>query len=185
MKTITLVTGNPNKLKELKAIAPAGLALASKEIDLPEIQSLDLRKIVEAKVKAAYEIVQGPVIIEDVSAGLDDFGGLPGPFYKFFREKLGDIILVKLASIAGSNKVTVQCLAAYYDGEILLTGHGVIHGVVVEPRGQNGFGFDPVIRPDGQSRTMAEMSAEEKNTISHRGRAFRDLIKQLEALELQ
>lgn len=183
MSTITLVTGNPNKLKELKALAPNYIDFASKEVDLAEIQSLDIHEIVEDKVKRAYEIVKGPVIVEDVSAGLDDLGGLPGPFYKFFREKLGDVILVKLSTIAKSNKVTVQCLAAYYDGKILLFGHGVLKGTAVDPRGENGFGFDPVIVPNGQSRTMAEMSAEEKNKISHRGLAFRDLLNQIETLK--
>jgi len=178
-----LVTGNLNKLKELKAMAPANLELSSREVDLTEIQSLDLHEIVEDKVKRAYEIVQSPVIVEDVSAGLDDLGGLPGPFYKFFREKLSDTILLQLSSLAKSNKVTIQCLAAYYDGENLLFGHGVLRGTTVEPRGQNGFGFDPVVVPDGQKRTIAEMSAEEKNQISHRGQAFRSLLAQLEALK--
>ena len=183
MRRVTLVTGNPNKLKELQAIAPASLELSSQEIDLPEIQSLDLREIIEDKVKRAFDIVNGPVIVEDVSAGLDDLGGLPGPFYKFFREKLGDSILFKLASISKSNRVTVRCTAAYYDGINLLFGNGVIQGVVVEPRGENGFGFDPVIMPDGEARTMAEMLPEEKNKISHRGRAFRDLLRQIETLK--
>jgi len=178
MSTITLVTGNPNKLKEIQAIAGSSINLVSQLIDLPEIQSLDLREIIENKVRLAYEIVKGPVIVEDVSAGLDDLEGLPGPFYKFFRDKLGDIILVKLASISSSNKVTIQCLAAYYNGGEILYGHGEIHGKAVEPRGENGFGFDPVIVPDGQKRTMAEMTPNEKNKISHRGQAFRNLFSQ-------
>lgn len=180
---ITLVTGNPNKLKELKTIAPPGLDLSSREVDLPEIQSLDLREIVEDKVKKAYKIIQGPVIVEDVSAGLDDLEGLPGPFYKFFREKLGDTILLRLSDIAKSNKLTIQCLAAYYDGDNLLFGLGTIKGTAVKPRGENGFGFDSVVVPDGQIRTMAEMSAEEKNKISHRGQAFRELLRQLETVK--
>lgn len=179
MTKTTLVTGNPNKLIELQEIAGDKLDLTSRSIDLPEIQSLDLNEIVEYKVKAAYAIVQGPVIVEDVSAGLDDLGGLPGPFYKFFREKLGDTILVKLATLAASNKVTIQCLAAYYDGSRLLYGLGIIHGTVVEPRGTNGFGFDPVVMPDGQTRTMAEMARSDKNAISHRGQALAKLFAQL------
>lgn len=179
MPTITLVTGNPNKLRELRAIVPANLNVTSHELDLTEIQSLDLQKIVEDKVKRAYGIIKGPVIVEDVSAGLDGLAGLPGPFYKFFREKLGDEILVRLAAVAESPKVTVQCTAAYYDGDRLLFGVGLIKGTIVEPRGGNGFGFDPVIVPGGGTRTMAEMTAEEKNRISHRGQALRNLITQL------
>jgi non-canonical purine NTP pyrophosphatase (RdgB/HAM1 family) len=179
---ITLVTGNGNKLKELQSIAPAGLQLKSQDIDLPEIQSLDLHEIVEDKVKKAYAVVQGPVIVEDVSTGLDDFDGLPGPFYKFFSLKRGNEVLLELAKIS-SNKVTVRCLAAYYDGENLLYGEGILRGKVVEPRGENGFGFDPVIVPEGKTRTMAEMLSDQKNELSHRGQAFRNLLAKIEQLK--
>lgn len=179
MKTITLVTGNPNKLRELQAIAPAGLQFDSKAVDLTEIQSLDLREIVEDKVRRAYDVVGGPVIVEDVSAGLDELEGLPGPFFKFFKDKLGEDALLKLAKKPGA-AVTICCLAAYYDGKQMLFGEGVIHGKVVEPRGENGFGFDPVVVPEGEIRTMAEMSAEEKNALSHRGKAFRHLLEKLQ-----
>ena len=179
MSTITLVTGNPNKLKEIQEIAGDTITLASQSVHLPEIQSLDIKEIIDNKVRAAYELIKSPVIVEDVSAGLDDLGGLPGPFYKFFREKLGDVILVKLASAAGSNKVTIRCMAAYYDGRQMLYGLGEIHGTAVEPRGDIGFGFDAVVVPNGQGRTMAEMLPQEKHKISHRGQAFRNLFAQL------
>jgi inosine triphosphate pyrophosphatase len=178
MNQITIVTGNSNKLKELQSLAPAGMKISSRSIDLSEIQSLNIYEIVEDKVRKAYKAVGGPVIVEDVSAGLDDLAGLPGPFYKFFREELGDTILVELAKIS-SDKITIICLAAYYDGKKLLYGEGTIHGRVVQPRGENGFGFDPIIVPKGKKQTMAEMTSEEKNKISHRGKAFRKLIKQL------
>lgn len=179
MNSITLVTGNPNKLKEIQLITGSKVKLISRSIDLPEIQSLDLKEIVDNKVKAAYDIVKSPVIIEDVSAGLDDLEGLPGPFYKFFRDKLGDIILVKLAKIAKSNKITIQCIAAYYDGNKILYGIGIVHGKAVDPRGENGFGFDPIVLPNGHKRTFAEMLPKEKNKISHRGQAFTKLFEQL------
>ena len=59
---------------------------------------------------------------------------------------------------------------------------GRITGKVVEPRGENGFGFDPAVVPDGETRTMAEMTPEEKSAISHRGKAFRALIEELNKL---
>jgi XTP/dITP diphosphohydrolase len=70
MNHITLVTGNQNKLRELKEIAPAELEFSSKNIDLPEIQSLDIHMIAEDKVKRAYALLNTPVIVEDVSLGL-------------------------------------------------------------------------------------------------------------------
>jgi non-canonical purine NTP pyrophosphatase (RdgB/HAM1 family) len=184
MNHITLVTGNQNKLRELKEIAPAELEFSSKDIDLPEIQSLDIHKIAEDKVKRAYALLSTPVIVEDVSLGFDDLGGLPGPFYKFFREKLGDEVLLKLSTLAKNNKVTIQCIAAYYDGKNLLYGQGTINGEVVEHRGKNGFGFDPFIVPNGYKITMAQMQPEQKHKISHRGQAFRNLIVELDKIDV-
>jgi non-canonical purine NTP pyrophosphatase (RdgB/HAM1 family) len=180
MATITLVTGNAGKLRELTALAPTELDIIMKALDLAEIQSLSPREIVEDKLQRAYAIVQGPVIVEDVAAGLDSLGGLPGPFFKFFEKILGQEALLKLAHVP-NERATITCVAGYYDGDSVLFGEGVIHGIVVPMRGSNGFGFDPVIVPDGHSRTMAEMSVDEKNTISHRAQAFKALLAQLPA----
>lgn len=183
--TITLVTGNANKLRELQAIAPAGLKFANQQVDLPEIQSLDLRAIVEDKARRAYQVVGGPVIVEDVSAELDCLQGLPGPFIKFFHERLGNDALFRLSDNT-NNRLTIRCNAAYYDGQRLLIGEGIVTGKAVEPRGSNGFGFDGVFMPDRQDdtpadgqRTVGEMSEDEKNAISHRALAMRNLLQQL------
>lgn len=179
MQTITIVTGNPGKVRELQAMADGRLDFTMHPLSLPEIQSLDLEEVVEDKLKRAYEQLKTPVIVDDVSAGLDKFKGLPGTFIKFFNDTLGGDSLLQLAGQEGE-KVTVSCIAAYYDGTTMIFGKGTIRGTVVAPRGSNGFGFDAVIVPDGELRTMAEMSEEEKMQVSHRGKAFRDLLTQLE-----
>ncbi len=178
MNTITIVTGNPNKLKEIRRLAPTSFELAMQKLDLPEIQSMDLHEIVRDKLQRAYEAIGTPVIVEDVSAGLDNLGGLPGPFFKFFEQRLGSQALLHLSKKPGE-PITITCTAGYYDGHEMTIVDGVIHGTVVKPCGDNGFGFDPVVVPDGESRTMAEMSAREKNAISHRGQAFRALFARL------
>jgi inosine triphosphate pyrophosphatase len=179
---ITFVTGNPNKLRELTSLAPAGLHFDSAALELDEIQSLEARTIVEHKLRQAYGQVGKPVIVEDVAAGLDSLNGLPGPFVKFFEKKLGRGALYKLSKVA-DDRVAILCVAGYYDGQRFLYGEGVLQGTVTAPRGENGFGFDCVVVPDGQpdgaKRTVAEMSADEKNAISHRGQAFRNLLQQL------
>lgn len=180
MRTITLVTGNQGKLHEYEALLPkeTDITFVIHKLDLPEIQSLDLEAIVRDKLLRAFEILHTPVIVEDVSAGLDRLDGLPGPFFKFFEQKLGKHALLTLAKAPGED-VTILCTTGYYDGESMLFGVGEIHGVVVEPRGEGGFGFDPVVVPDGESRTMAEMSFEDKNQISHRSLAVTSLLRQL------
>jgi inosine triphosphate pyrophosphatase len=179
MQTITLVTGNANKLEQWKRMFPGDIKLESADIDLDEIQSFDPKVITEDKVKRAYAQLGKPVIVEDVSAGLDHLNGLPGPFIKFFEQQLGKGALYTLAGKKCS--ATVSCTAAYYDGTTLLFGIGIVHGSVVAPRDGSGFGFDYVFLPDGHQKTYSEMTHAEKDAISHRHLAIVDLLAQLQS----
>ncbi len=68
------------------------------------------------------------------------------------------------------------CFAVYYDGESFRISNGEVKGIIIkEPRGQNGFGYDPFFIPDGYNLTMGELSLKEKNKISHRSKAFNNL----------
>lgn len=175
-----LVTGNANKLREYADLIPpdAGISLVATPLDLTEIQSLDTREIVTHKLKEAYEHFKQPVIVDDTSAGLDSLGGLPGPFIRFFLKKLGNDALFKLAK-EEHERVTVTCLVGYYDGEKMFFGEGIVTGTVTAPRGENNFGFDCVVVPDGETRTVAEMTPAEKSANSHRSQAIKDLLRQL------
>lgn len=179
---ITLVTGNQGKLNEWKRFMPSGFTVTSEDIDLDEIQSLNSEDIVADKAKRAYEVVKGPVIVEDVSAGLEKLHGLPGPFIKFFIKVLGEDALMKLAEAEG-DKATVSCIVAYYDGKTMLTLTGSVDGTVVQPRGENGFGFDKVFVPNGTNKTYGEMTPEEKDAVSHRSKAIRMLAAELALLK--
>jgi inosine triphosphate pyrophosphatase len=140
-------------------------------VDLAEIQSLNLETIISDKVKRAYEALKTAVIVEDVSAGLDNLGGLPGPFIKFFEKQLGRDALYQLAP-AKNSPVTVRCAVAYYDGTTLLTATSEIHGTAVASRGEHGFGFDQNFQPAGSMKTYGELDPVEKDTISHRAEAI-------------
>ena len=177
---ITLVTGNVNKLKEWQAIMPSHIELDSVDVDLTEIQSGDPEVIVADKLRRAYEHVGLPVIVEDVDAGLDKLNGLPGPFIKFFNEKLGKDALYKLAGSEGE-RATVACTAGYYNGTEMIIVRGEVRGTVVAPRGDS-FGFDIVFVPEGETLTYAEMSKEKKNSLSHRQKAIRMLVEKIEVL---
>ena len=175
----TLVTGNTGKLVEFKRLLPTNWTYDHHDLDLTEIQSLDNNEIVTAKVKAAYAALQRPVVVEDATAGLDDLGGLPGPFIKFFVNQLGDDALYKLR---GQSAATVICTIGYYDGISLLLATGTVHGTAVASRGEFGFGFDRCFMPDGQTKTYAEMSPAEKDVLSHRRLAVDNLVAQLKRL---
>ncbi len=181
MKEITLVTGNPGKLAEWQRLFPASIHLQAADVDLDEIQSLDLDRIAVDKAQRAFEHISTPVIVEDVSVGLNDLGGMPGPFIKFFEHTLGLDAIRKLASREG-DPVTVVCTVVYYDGTTTLIGRGTVLGQAVSTRGAGGFGFDRNFVPDGHDKTYGEMSAAEKDAISHRSLAIKDLVGQLEAM---
>lgn len=172
MKEITFITGNEHKLREAREIL--GVDIKQKNIDIPEIQSVELKPVIEAKLKEAYKILQKPVIVEDVGFFSEALNGLPGALIKWFIEKtLGRDGIVKILEPFDNKKATVVCAVGYTeDGETIHVFEGKINGIVVPKRGESGFGFDPIFQPEGYSKTFAEMSAEEKNAISHRGRAF-------------
>jgi inosine triphosphate pyrophosphatase len=178
MNKIFLVTGNANKLKEWRRQLPSDIEIDSVDVDLPEIQSIDPEEIMADKAKRAYEAIGKPVVVEDVSAGLEKLGGLPGPFVKFFIKTLGDDVLFQLAGVEGG-AATISCSIAYYDGNDLLTVRGDVNGTITASRGKNGFGFDKTFVPEGQELTYAEMSGEEKDNISHRSVAIKLFVDKL------
>ena len=179
MREILLVTGNANKLREWQRLMPVDVRLESIDIDLPEIQSDDPLEIVGDKAKRAYEVAGKPVVVEDVAASLEHLNGLPGPFIKFFMKRLGPDALYQLAEYEGEPTM-ISCAVGYYDGEQLVALSGDVSGPVVAPRGDNGFGFDVTLVPNGHEKTYAEMSDDEKDEVSHRQKAIRLFVEELQ-----
>ncbi len=183
VKTLHLVTGNPNKLREWQRMLPddSGLDIKTLDIDIPEIQSLDLTEIITDKAHKAYEAVGKPVLVEDISAGLDELGGLPGPFIKYFEQTLGKGALHTMAS-GDRAPAVLTAVMAYYDGLTLLTAKSALHGHVVPPAGGEGWGFDFCFVPEGASQTFSEMGPDAKDKISHRAAAMQHLLGQIAIL---
>lgn len=177
MQIITLVTGNKHKLREYGRLLPKDFPYTHNGLDLDEIQSFDSVEIIADKTRRAYEIIGSPVLVEDVTAGLNCLNGLPGPFIKYFEERMGQEVLYLLAN--EDKRATVTCTIGYFDGHQLVLATGQVEGTVVPMRTTNGFGFDNVFIPNGSTKTFAEMSEADKDKFSHRGLAVQDLLKQL------
>uniref|UniRef100_A0A8C9M362 XTP/dITP diphosphatase n=1 Tax=Panthera tigris altaica TaxID=74533 RepID=A0A8C9M362_PANTA len=113
------------------------------------------------------EEVQGPVLVEDTCLCFNALGGLPGPYIKWFLEKLKPeaYALCTFALSTGDPSEPVRLF------------RGRTSGRIVVPRGCRDFGWDPCFQPDGYEQTYAEMPKAEKNTISHRFRALLELQK--------
>lgn len=158
MSTI-FITGNQNKADYLAKFL--WFSIEHQKIDLDEIQSLDLREIVEHKVKQAYEKVWKPVLVEDVSLSFDALGHLPWPFIKFFEKELW---CEKLCHLLDGKVRTaiVECTFGYYDGNAVTFFEWNIRWTIAEtPRGINGFGWDQIFIPYFTDKTSAELDAVE------------------------
>jgi non-canonical purine NTP pyrophosphatase (RdgB/HAM1 family) len=177
---LTLVTSNPNKKIEVEEIL-VGVEITTKALELPEIQSMDLKEIVTAKAKAAYAMVGAPVLVEDVSFELECLNGFPGPFIKWWQQVVGYELAVEIANLQNKYGAVARCGAAYCSGDDVRYAEGVVKGRLTTKKGESGFGFDPYFIPDGHERTFAQMGPEAKNGLSHRARAFKELRSELKA----
>lgn len=176
---VLLVTGNPAKLAEARRLLPG---LGSQPLDLPEIQSLDLEEILRHKAREAWSRLGRPLIVDETGLALHALGGFPGPLVRWMLESIGPEGMARLAASEGDRRATAVCSLLFTDGEREISGRGEVEGELVLPaRGEHGFGWDPVFRPAGSTRTYAEMEPAEKDRGSHRGLAWRALAEALAA----
>lgn len=156
MKNVVYVTGNENKARYFTKLI--GLDIAHQPADVDEIQSLDQAEVVTAKAREAYKILNRPVLIEDTSLRLACMNRLPGTFIKWFIEEIGLEKICRLADADPDRRATASCIYAFYDGDELKLFTGMSDGKIPEhPRGDAGFGWNPVFIPDGYDQTLGEM----------------------------
>ena len=174
--SLYFITGNAGKFREVKAIIPE---IEQLEIDLHEIQSPNPREVVEHKLRDATKHHTGEFIVDDTSVYCEFFDyKLPGPLIKGFLQALGSKRLAEIIASTGKVGVRVEAILGYTDGkEAAHYFDGQIEGTICMPSGDplHGFGWDPIFKPNGHDKTFAEMSPEEKNSISHRAIAARKL----------
>jgi len=163
MKKITFITGNQGKADYLAKYL--GFPVEHKKVDLDEIQSLDLKKIIEHKVRQAYGIIRKPVIVEDVSLEFSALGKLPGPFIRFFVDTVPFKTICSLVD-GKTRKATARCVIGYFDGKELKLFEGKLEGrIAKKPAGKNGYGWDRIFIPAGYSMTRAELGpADDRKT---------------------
>lgn len=178
MNKLTFITGNPAKAQYLGNYFK--IPVDHIKLDLPEIQSVDLRTVVEDKAERAYDIIKSPVIVEDVSLVFHEMRALPGPLIKWFLETLGNGGLCKLVNGFTDKTATATVMFAICDESGVHLFEGSMHGSIAsEPRGEMGFGWDPVFIPDGFQKTWSEMTDDEKHATSMRRQALEKMSEYL------
>ena len=167
MQKLTFITGNAGKAKYLSDYFH--LPVDHLKLDLHEIQSLNLKEVVEDKARRAFEIVHSPVLVEDVSLTFKSLKALPGPLIKWFLETLGNDGLCRLLDTSDDRSALAEVEFAICDESGVHTFGGSMEGTIADnPRGEMGFGWDPVFIPKGYDKTWAEMTDDEKHATSMR-----------------
>lgn len=189
MKKIVIATNNPGKLKEIKEILQEYEILSLKDVNC-QVEVIEDQDTFEGnslkKAKEISEMLHMPCIADDSGLCIDVFDGWPGVYTARFLGKnttakqRNTYILEKMKELEGEKrKASVKCCIAYYENGNFVIGKGEIQGwIAKEARGDNGFGFDEIFELE-DGRTYAELSAQEKNKISHRKLALQDLLKKM------
>ena len=158
-----------------------GFGLELRRLDLPEPQALDPSDVVEAKARAAFARLKRPVVVEDSGLAIHAWGGFPGALVKWLERSAGAASIGRMLSRFPDRSATATCAIAYFDGKRLVRARGESRGsVAAAPRGRGGFGWDRIFVPEGGRRTFAEMSPDEKDSVSHRRLAWEALARELE-----
>jgi len=191
---IIFASKNKGKIKEVKDI------LSGADFEIVTLLDLnDTENIIEdgitfeenAKIKAShiFNKYKIPVIADDSGLVVDQLDGGPGVFSARYSgpdatdESNNIKLLRELKPLHEPHHAKYVCSAVYYNGDKYLTANGEIKGrITLNPKGVNGFGYDPFFIPENYSVTMAELDLSEKNKISHRSKAFHKLKTQLSKL---
>ncbi|MDH6121536.1 RdgB/HAM1 family non-canonical purine NTP pyrophosphatase [Kitasatospora sp. GAS204B] len=191
-RRLVLATRNQHKVGELHAIlGAAGLDVdlvgADAYPEIPDVRETGVTFAENALLKA-HALAQAtglPAVADDSGLCVDVLGGAPGIFSARWAGKHGDdranleLLLAQLSDIAAPHRTAhFACAAALAlpDGTERVVEGRLLGTLRHEPAGDGGFGYDPILQPLGETRTCAELTAEEKNAISHRGEAFRALV---------
>lgn len=195
MKLI-FATQNKGKAVEVKNIFKdynyeiITLSDLNNDIDIEESGSTFIDNAL-IKAKTIYEIYKIPVIADDSGLEVEQLNGNPGVYsaryagencsYDDNNRKLID----ELKNFPKPHLAKFVCVSIYYDENNAIFSTGELHGEIIEtPRGLNGFGYDPIFVPNGYDKTLAELTLEEKNKISHRAKSFLQLKQKIDVFIL-
>ncbi len=179
MPEISLVTGNLHKVEELRQVIPG---LVQVDIDLPEVQAVDSREVIAAKLKIARgHVHSGDIIVEDTALHLECLNGFPGALIKWLLACVDCDGVHELCHRMGNLRAEARTVFGYLadNSEKPLFVDACLHGTISLPRGANGFGWDRIFIPDGKNTTLAEMSVAELQAIKMRRRAAEKLARHL------
>jgi XTP/dITP diphosphohydrolase len=148
-------------------------------IECPEYRHDDVGEIAKNKASYAFSLVKKPLVVDDTAFYIEALSGFPGPYAAYVFHKLGNRGILKLMEGEKDRSAHFETAIAYADSSGIMLFYGTMAGTLVEPRGRDGFGYDPIFEYKG--KTLAEIPIGEKSRISHRAMALANLREWLMA----
>ena len=197
MTTIVIASDNQKKAREMRALLPEGfevITATQAQISMPDETGLTFEENALLKAREAARQSGRLCVADDSGLEIDALGGKPGVRSARFAvdhglpggdEENNRLALKMLDAVPAGERSArfVSAVAVVSPDGSESVARGTVEGQIgFEPRGANGFGYDPLFIPEGSSRTMAELTDEEKNATSHRARAFKAAVTHIMAL---
>ena len=179
---LKVITSNPGKVAEFqRSFADMGIEMEHVRIPYDEIQTGELEEVVKKGMEELRSKGLSNFIIDDSGMFVNALKGFPGVYSAYVQKTVGNPGILKLMEgVEDRSAVFKCCIGCDIEGRTIIV-TGTCDGVILDsPRGDGGFGYDPIFSPDGR-RSFAEISIEEKNTMSHRGNAIELLRRELQS----
>ncbi|MFW6040873.1 MAG: XTP/dITP diphosphatase [Thermoplasmatota archaeon] len=173
-KKLNVITSNQGKYREYEKLLSEFTKVKMLDIGYPEIQAEKLEDVVKFALNQLENYA--PLIIDDSGLFIEQLGGFPGVYSSYVMKTLGCEGIIRLLEGTENRNARFECVIGYTGNKKKIF-KGISKGEITKnKRGKRGFGYDPIFKPLGKNKTFAEMTIEEKNKISHRGKSMRSLV---------
>ncbi|MHA1668553.1 MAG: non-canonical purine NTP pyrophosphatase, partial [Candidatus Heimdallarchaeaceae archaeon] len=164
------------------------ITLEWKNQEYEEIQASSLKEIALKScvrlLESDRELKKAKFFVEDAGLFIHSLNGFPGPYSSYVFNTIGNKGIIDLMKTKTDKTAYFESVIAYYDGRTIKTFEGKTEGeIILQKKGDKGFGFDPIFQPKGKKITFAEMSLKSKNLYSHRQKSLREMFTSLTAFE--
>jgi len=165
------VTNNPHKAEEIAGFFGGTIEVEHVPLEIPEYRDDEIGPIAREKARYAHGILRRPLIVDDTGFAVRALSGFPGPYAAYVYRTLGNRGILRLLEGSDDRSARFVTVIAFADDHGIRLFEGRLDGTITtSPRGEKGFGYDPIFEIGGQ--TLAEMPLEMKNRLSHRSRAL-------------
>ena len=175
---LVLMTQNQHKLTELRPLFERfDVSFETTSMEKFEIRADNVEAVAHEAAITAYDVLKQPVVLDDSGLLVDALNGFPGTYSAYVSKTIGNAGILRLMNNIDKRTAKFVTAVGYADGDAVRTFVGVMPGNIAQaPAGEEGFGYDPIFVPRGETRTYAQLNLLEKVNISHRTKAFRKFL---------